>query len=39
IYTVREGLISRFLVDCFDETLAINMKNSIKQLFNINKNL
>ncbi|MDC4570434.1 TetR/AcrR family transcriptional regulator [Acinetobacter baumannii] len=39
IYTVIEGLISRFLVDGFDETLAINMKNSINQLFNIHKNL
>ena len=39
IYTVIEGLISRFLVDGFDETLAINMKNSINQLFNINQNL
>ncbi len=39
IYTVIEGLISRFLVDGFDETLAINMKSSINQLFNINKNL
>ncbi|MDP7962607.1 TetR/AcrR family transcriptional regulator, partial [Acinetobacter baumannii] len=28
-----------FLVDGFDETLAINMKNSINQLFNINQNL
>ncbi|MFW2741404.1 TetR/AcrR family transcriptional regulator, partial [Acinetobacter baumannii] len=25
--------------DGFDETLAINMKNSINQLFNINQNL
>lgn len=39
IYTVIEGLISRFLIDGFDETLAINMKNSINQLFNINQNL
>ncbi|MFX6194038.1 TetR/AcrR family transcriptional regulator, partial [Acinetobacter baumannii] len=39
IYTVIEGLISRFLVDGFDETLAINKKNSINQLFNINQNL
>jgi len=37
IYTVIEGLISRFLVDGFDETLAINMKNSINQLFNIHQ--
>ncbi len=37
IYTVIEGLISRFLVDGFDETLATNMKNSINQLFNIHK--
>ena len=38
IYTVIEGLISRFLVDGFDEALAINMKNSINHLFNINQN-
>lgn len=37
IYTVIEGLISRFLVDGFDEILAINMKNSINQLFNIHQ--
>lgn len=37
IYTVIEGLISRFLVDGFDETLATNMKNSINQLFNIHQ--
>ena len=34
IYTLIEGLISRFLVDGFDRNIAISLKKNINNLFN-----
>ena len=35
IYTLIEGLISRFLVEGYDAKIAENIKNSINQMIDI----